>query len=185
MARLHVLLVVALCFAATACSTTLKMRSGQKVSGHVESADQNFVYVVLDEPRDAREALQRASYAQALLGPEGERGSDERVYRVHRAAIRDVRPPGRAAAIVGTVLLTAGLVFIAGGYVQYALNEEDDFRGAWLNFTLYGGGVTAVGGLLTMIPGWAIYGTAAARARPSASSPSSQSGEGGLTLVNW
>lgn len=168
--------------ATTACKSTLKLNSGQQVPARVETADRDYVYVVLDEPKTAWEAYDRAQYAQARLGHEGQRGDGERLYRVPRAALADVTPPGRALAIIGTVFVTLGPIIAGAGLL---LAEGDrEFGGAYRNFAWIACGVSAGGGLVPLITGWAIYGNAAARARPSASS-TSRSGEGGLPLVIW
>lgn len=185
------LFIVVAC-AVMGCSTTLRMRSGQEESGDIERVDQDFVYVVLEEPKTLREAQRRSGYAQAWLGPEGERGEGERLHRIHRSNIEDMSFPGRAAGIAGSVLLTAGLGVALGGLLTAAACDGDFCAFAHILITLPGG-VVFLAGAATMIPGWVIYANEAADARPATTvrlSPiASLGGEdagGGLgTTVTW
>ena len=67
------------------------MNTASDLDGDVESGDDRYVYIVMDEqPADEHEAYTRSTTAQPLLGPEGKRGSNERVFRVDRRNIESI-----------------------------------------------------------------------------------------------
>ncbi len=173
------------------CSTTLQMARGAEISGDLERADDNHLYMVLDEPAPTTyDTRVRAHYTEVLNGPDGERGKKRRLYRVPRAAVADVHLPGRGVAIAGTVLTTIGLIPMLAGVVAVAR-----CGGGLCNiihvFSTIPGSVVANVGIPMMISGWVIYANGAndvALPKPQLSvapfvDPRGENSRGGIAAV--
>ncbi len=164
-------LLLFLGFALCGCSTRLLLVNNGALDGEVEGNDDNYVYIVLDEPDDAddlrshREELERNYYAEARTSPDGERGDTARLYRVPHEAVTGIRFAGGDAALIGGLLVGAGLLATTIGAIRSSTCERELCELQPILFAIIPGGTIGALGAAMMTAGLVMNQRAKDRAR--------------------